>query len=229
MTSGIYCIENKTDAKKYIGSSVDIEDRFRHHKSALRNSRHSNKHLQRAWDKHNEENFNFYIIEDNIVDLDDLEIKEDYYIEKYNTTNEDFGYNQKWGFGRKKKGTERDKKPMLETVKEKLSKSLSGRPKSEEWKNKVRKPKTDVWKRKIGDSHLYKKLNIETSSSYVGVYLNKKLNKWAASITFEGKKIYLGVFITEIEAAVRFDKEYCKLYNVKFGINFPNGYKKEDF
>ena len=177
MTSGIYCIENKINNKKYIGSSVDIEDRFRHHKSSLRNNRHFNKHLQASWDKYGEDNFEFYIIESGVSDLSELEVREDFYIEKYSSTNDDFGYNQKWGFGRKKKGPERDKKPMLEETKRKLSISLSGRPKSELWKQKMRRPISENHKRKIGESHLSKKLNKKSSSKYVGVYFNKKLQK----------------------------------------------------
>lgn len=222
MTSGIYCIENKKNNKRYIGSSVDIEDRFRHHKSSLRHNRHSNKHLQASWEKYGEDSFEFFIIESEISDLYELEIREDFHIEKHSTTNEDFGYNQKWAFGRKKKGTERDKKPMLEETKKKISKTLSGRPKSESWKNKMRKPISEDHKRKIGDSHLFKKLNKESSSKYVGVYFIKKLGKWASYIRSNGSKIHLGVFENEEDAAKRFDEEYCILYDSIKGINFPN-------
>lgn len=222
MTSGIYCIENKINNKKYIGSSVDIEDRFRHHKSSLRNNRHFNKHLQASWDKYGEDNFEFYIIESGVSDLSELEVREDFYIEKYSSTNDDFGYNQKWGFGRKKKGTERDKKPMLEETKRKLSISLSGRPKSELWKQKMRRPISENHKRKIGESHLFKKLNKKSSSKYVGVYFNKKLQKWLAYIRFNGLKTHLGVFEKEEDAAKRFDEEYCILYKSIKGINFPD-------
>ena len=33
--SGIYCIENLTNRKKYIGQSVDIPNRWRQHKNEL--------------------------------------------------------------------------------------------------------------------------------------------------------------------------------------------------
>jgi len=50
-----------------------------------------NDYLQRAWDKYGESYFRFYILEAcNIFQLDELEIK---YIEQFNTTNVQYGYN----------------------------------------------------------------------------------------------------------------------------------------
>lgn len=89
--SGIYCIENLITHKKYIGQSKNIYRRWRDHKYYLRSNTHQNPHLQRAWNKYGEENFNFCIIETcNLINLHDREI---YYIELYNTTNEKYGYN----------------------------------------------------------------------------------------------------------------------------------------
>ena len=60
---GIYKIENKINHKIYIGQSNDIETRWTHHKWELNNHKHSNNHLQKAWDKFGEENFIFEIVE----------------------------------------------------------------------------------------------------------------------------------------------------------------------
>lgn len=62
MTMGIYEVVNTINDKKYIGSSVNIEKRFDWHRSALRNSFHWNPHLQRSWDKHGENMFQFRIL-----------------------------------------------------------------------------------------------------------------------------------------------------------------------
>ena len=59
---GIYCILNKVNNKKYYGSSKDILNRFKRHKRDLRNGVHHNIHLQRSWNKHGEESFEFNII-----------------------------------------------------------------------------------------------------------------------------------------------------------------------
>lgn len=47
--TGIYCIENTANGKKYIGQASDIEKRWTQHKQKLRNNSHHNPHLQNAW------------------------------------------------------------------------------------------------------------------------------------------------------------------------------------
>src|SRR5258707_535337 len=63
MTSGIYCIENLVNGKKYIGLSINIEDRWYVHKTTLRGNYHDNSYLQNAWNKYGENNFECWIIE----------------------------------------------------------------------------------------------------------------------------------------------------------------------
>lgn len=93
--SGIYCIENISTNKKYIGQSVDIHTRWCHHRSELKNHTHFNDYLQKSWDKYGEDDFKFYVIE--YCDICELDDKENYYIDLYNTTDRDFGYNLKTG------------------------------------------------------------------------------------------------------------------------------------
>lgn len=61
--SGIYCITNIIDNKKYIGSSKDIGYRFKHHLYRLNNNRHTNSHLQNAVNKYGISNFTFSVLE----------------------------------------------------------------------------------------------------------------------------------------------------------------------
>ena len=79
---GIYQIENLINHKKYIGKSVDIYRRWKHHKFLLNSNLHYNSHLQSSWNKYGEKNFKFTIIDIcNELDLDD---KEKYYIMFFN-------------------------------------------------------------------------------------------------------------------------------------------------
>jgi len=69
--SGIYAIVNKINGHRYVGSAVDIRDRWRHHTYHLRKGNHHSKHLQSAWKKYGKDNFEFIILEivDNPADL----------------------------------------------------------------------------------------------------------------------------------------------------------------
>lgn len=60
---GIYMITNYVNNKRYIGSSIHVGQRLWEHRSYLRHNKHDNPHLQRAWNKYGEDNFNYTILE----------------------------------------------------------------------------------------------------------------------------------------------------------------------
>lgn len=88
---GIYCITNKINGKKYIGQTYDLKNRWMHHRSDLRGSRHCNKHLQYAWNKYGEENFEFSELEK--CPLEKLDEREIFWINYNNSQDSNYGYN----------------------------------------------------------------------------------------------------------------------------------------
>lgn len=62
----VYHITNVMSNKCYIGSTQNYQKRITQHFSCLRNNRHHNIHLQRAFNKYGEENFIYGIVEGEI-------------------------------------------------------------------------------------------------------------------------------------------------------------------
>jgi len=63
MNIGIYKIINTVNDKYYVGSSTNIERRWREHIKLLNHNRHHNEHLQHAWNKYGHDSFRFVIIQ----------------------------------------------------------------------------------------------------------------------------------------------------------------------
>ena len=88
---GIYGIRNNSNSKIYIGSSVNIEKRWRRYKLELKNKTHSNKYLEKSYSKYGESIFDFILLE--ICTKEVLIDREMYYIEHYKSLKKEFGYN----------------------------------------------------------------------------------------------------------------------------------------
>lgn len=141
--SGIYKIINKINGKGYVGSAIDVEDRWACHRSLLLRGKHHSKHLQRAWNKDGEDRFEFILIEQ-ISNVNLLIEREQYWIDYYKSYDDKFGYNicpkagSKLGF----KHSEESKKKMrsktlTDEQKEHLRKINLGKKASEETKRKI--------------------------------------------------------------------------------------------
>ncbi len=81
---GIYGIRHIESGRVYVGQSIDVNRRFTEHKSELRNDKHYNLYLQRAWNKYGELAFSFIVLEE--CNELSLPIRENYWI----STNETF-------------------------------------------------------------------------------------------------------------------------------------------
>lgn len=91
MKSCIYQILNLVNGKFYIGHSQDYDMRWFEHERRLRKNRHENQHLQSAYNKYGSENFEFIVIE--LVEIQEILIKEQYWITSLNACNKNVGYN----------------------------------------------------------------------------------------------------------------------------------------
>lgn len=83
---GIYGIKNTSNNKIYIGkTSMNFGDRWDSHRSLLRNNKHENPYLQRAWNKYGSDSFEFIIVEE--CQVNELDDKERYWIKYYKDLN----------------------------------------------------------------------------------------------------------------------------------------------
>lgn len=87
MISGVYIITNYIDSRVYIGSSVNIKERWCEHKRDLLKDNHQNTHLQNFVNKYGIDVLNFKILENCENTLE----REQYYLDsidnKFNISN----------------------------------------------------------------------------------------------------------------------------------------------
>lgn len=91
MTCGVYQIQNTVNGKSYVGSSQNIEGRWRTHSGSLIANRHHSRHLQRAWELDGKEAFVFKIVL--ICEAKDLLLYEQLIMDFYKASNGFVGYN----------------------------------------------------------------------------------------------------------------------------------------
>lgn len=169
MTIGIYSINNLVNGKRYIGKSKKIEHRIWSHFNLLKKdepTRAVNRHLYASAKKHGIENFSWEILE-SFEELDEniLADREVFWMEFYNTTDRDFGYNlvkdssskvevheeTREIFRQLQKGennanygnywTDSQKESMSTIAKERHSQGIYG----EEWKQKISEASKKTW------------------------------------------------------------------------------------
>lgn len=113
---GVYKILNTINNKFYIGSTVDsFKNRIKCHFSELRRNKHLNKHLQGAFNKYGEKNFEVSILYCG-NSLLDIRKKEQEYINSLDACNPKVGYNIDPDVYRKERNINTNKK-ISETLK----------------------------------------------------------------------------------------------------------------
>jgi len=155
MTCGIYKITNTINGKFYIGSSKNIEHRWYIHKSQLKNGKHINIYLQRAYNKYGLNVFICDIIcicdgysSDRLLNL------EQYFLDKINTKSYNLSKNAKGG-------DNISYHPNKEDISKKISKSLKEKYKSKEYLDNVKE-------RRVGNNNpMYGKNHTENSKKKI--------------------------------------------------------------
>jgi hypothetical protein len=90
LMQGIYLIRHIKTKKIYIGCSIDIYQRLKVHKYELKSNNHINKKLQKDYNDNKRLWFEVLMI---VNERKKLLMYEQFYMEKYNSKNEKFGYN----------------------------------------------------------------------------------------------------------------------------------------
>lgn len=81
--SGIYAITHTQSGRRYIGSAVNIVERWWQHKTDLNRSAHHNDYLSKCWRKYGEEAFTFDVLEA-VSDKSQLISREQFWIDSDN-------------------------------------------------------------------------------------------------------------------------------------------------
>lgn len=232
----VYSIRHVVSKKQYIGSTINSKKRFSYHLSQLRRGCHGNVHLQRAFDKYGEDQFEFSVIEE--CDNTDLLRREAYWIEHYDATSRANGYNMTSNTTMPRLGirhTNESKEKMSMTrrasqyrgerhgnskLTEDMVRSIvdcfnNGDSQSEiADKAGVSNSTVSLILRGKSWSHLKLAENVNlplnNTSGCIGVYQVKKSGKWKAEIIVEGKYHGLGCFANKHDAvAARKNAEVC--------------------
>ena len=94
----IYCYTNKINGKKYVGQTINPEQRYNAHKSNYQNPSHTeyNSLIHKAFRKYGFDNFTYEVLVKGIDDINVLNELEIYYIKKFNCQTPN-GYNVEAG------------------------------------------------------------------------------------------------------------------------------------
>ena len=90
-SSGVYQIRCKSNGKIYTGSALDIRARCEQHRRSLRRGDHSNQHLQAAWNKFGEGDFEYTVLE--ITDKGSRVEQEQYWLDLKQSYIKELGFN----------------------------------------------------------------------------------------------------------------------------------------
>lgn len=184
LIAGIYGIKCSANNKIYIGSSINIRQRLINHKCYLKNKKHYNQHLQNSFNLYGEDSFFFVILEE-VSNIDLLSRKESYYISLYNSTDRRRGFNMI--------NESAQRSHSLET-KEKMSQTRKGRTVPLETRKKMQAAWTEERRSQMSLIHqgreVSSKTRLKLSNAKKGIKKStEERSKLKASWTNERKKL----------------------------------------
>jgi group I intron endonuclease len=196
--TGIYKITNILNNKIYIGSSKDIQTRWRKHISLLKSTKHSNTHLQNAWIKYGENAFIIEVIEICPLYKQIILEREQYYID---TLKPEYNKCPKAGSSLGRSHSNETKEKIKLALKEKpwsderrkasdnISKKLSLIKEMKQWVKDLKKIKKDFDKvsKKIIKLENKKKINVNKKTKSLSEAMFKNKNRLGKIHTEESK------------------------------------------
>lgn len=106
----IYKIRNVVNQKFYVGSTTNMYERTRNHRTRLRRGRHHSRHLQAAWNKYGEECFVFEVVEE-VADVSRLQEVEDRWLAEH--VGKPYCYNKSKYSDTPMRGIQKEQHPMF--------------------------------------------------------------------------------------------------------------------
>jgi group I intron endonuclease len=195
----IYKITNTENNKIYIGkTSKNTNLRWRWHINSSRGTKNDTL-ITRAMRKYGIDKFKIEKI-DEADSLEKLQEKEFFWINHFNSTDKEKGYNIQ-------RGDENDNLVIHEDTKIKLVKG-----------NKENKM-----------NGKYKRNSSDMKTTHVGVHFLKSKKSWSYSITFNGEKVCKKRYETDYDAAIGRDIKLLELFDKDKALdmmNFPENYEK---
>ena len=228
----IYSYTNRNTGKKYIGQTIHPEQRKRNHLHEA-TVKGSDYYFHRSIRKHGWDAFDYEVLEEGI-EQKDLNDRESFYIEKYNTIWPD-GYNQCMANSLDETAIEKMRQTKIRKYAamseeerracvEAMVQANTGAKRSEE----TRRKQSEAAKKHLENNYatcVTRGIRSDNVSGHKGVRWNKQSNKWVAYIQVHKEQIHLGSFLDKddaIKARKEAEKKYHTPYIKKEGEYSPS-------